>query len=83
MSRRCASTYFDTTAAHAITDATGFLDDRAELVESFADQLAVADLTLGEFRALSAVDQLTAWRHDRLDFERAARTLAYGTRAEW
>jgi len=76
-------TYFDTTAALAINDEAAFLDHKAELVSAFTDELAVDEATLGTFRGLSSAEQLTAWRHGRLDLEAAARTLANDTRVEW
>ncbi|MFW2332782.1 TIGR03084 family metal-binding protein [Ilumatobacter sp.] len=76
-------TYFDTTAALAINDAAAFADHKAELMSTFADELAVDEATLGSFRRSSAAEQLTAWRHGRLDLEAAARTLADDTRVEW
>jgi uncharacterized protein (TIGR03084 family) len=76
-------TYFDTTAALAIDDEAGFQEHKAELVSSFVDELAVDDLTLGEFRALSPAEQLAAWRRGRRDLEAAACTLGDDTRVEW
>jgi len=76
-------TYFDTTAALAITDPAAFADHRSELMSAFADDLAVDDATLGAFRELTPAEQLTAWRHGRLDLEAAARTLENDTRVEW
>jgi uncharacterized protein (TIGR03084 family) len=76
-------TYFDTTAALAITDPAAFADHRSELLSAFADDLAVDDATLGAFRELTPAEQLTAWRHGRLDLEAAARTLENDTRIEW
>jgi uncharacterized protein (TIGR03084 family) len=76
-------TYFDNTAALAITDPAAFAAHRDDLVRSLADQLAADDITLGAFRALAPAEQLTAWRHGRLDLEAAARTLTDDTRIEW
>ncbi len=76
-------TYFDTTAALAIDDAAAFADHKAELMSTFADELAVDEATLGSFRRLSPAEQLTAWRRGRLDLEASARTLADDTRVEW
>ena len=76
-------TYFDTTAALAITNPAAFGGHRAELMGSFADQLAVDDITLGSFRALAPAEQITAWRRGRLELEAAARTLTDETRIEW
>jgi uncharacterized protein (TIGR03084 family) len=76
-------TFFDTTAALAITDTDAFVAHRTELVTAFADELAVDEATLGSFRALGPAEQLAAWRHGRLDLEAAARTLDNDTRVEW
>ena len=76
-------TYFDTTAALAINDPGGFAEHKAALTSAFADALAVDAATLGTFRDLSPAEQLTAWRHGRLDLEAAARTLDDDTRVEW
>jgi uncharacterized protein (TIGR03084 family) len=76
-------TYFDTTAALAITDTDAFVAHRAELVSRFTDELAVDDITLGSFRRLSPTEQLTEWRHRRDALETAGRTLDDDTRVEW
>jgi uncharacterized protein (TIGR03084 family) len=76
-------TFFDGTAALAITDAPAFLDHKNELTSSFADELAVDDATLGAFRRLSPADQLAAWRDARGQLETAARTLTDDARVEW
>jgi uncharacterized protein (TIGR03084 family) len=76
-------TYFDTTAALAIDDPDAFIAHRNQLVGQFADELAVDEATLGVFRQLSAIEQLTEWRHRRSELERAGRTLGDDTRVEW
>jgi len=76
-------TYFDTTAALAISDPEAFVAHRAELVGSFADELAVDEVTLGHFRALDAGDQLAEWRRRRDELERVARELSDDDRIEW
>jgi len=76
-------TFFDTTAALAITDGSAFAEHKTELMSSFADELAVDEVTLGSFRELSPAEQLTAWRHGRLDLEAAAGSLDNDTRVEW
>ena len=76
-------TYFDMTAALAINDADAFAAHRAELMSSFADELAVDEVTLGAFRTLSPADQLATWRAHRDELEAAGRTLANDTRIEW
>jgi uncharacterized protein (TIGR03084 family) len=76
-------TYFDTTAALAIDDPDAFIAHRAEIVGNLGDELAVDEATLGEFRGLSAAEQLAAWRRHRDELEAAGRTLADDTRVEW
>ena len=76
-------TFFDTTAALAITDPDGFAAHRAQLIADFADELAVDEATLGAFRRLSPADQLAEWRHRRDELEAAGRTLADDSRVEW
>jgi len=76
-------TFFDTTAALAINDGPAFADHKTQLVSSFADELAVDEVTLGSFRQLSPAEQLTAWRHGRLDLEAAARSLDNDSRIDW
>ena len=76
-------TFFDTTAALAINDTDAFVAHRSELISQFADELAVDEFTLGEFRRLSISDQLAAWRTHRDELEAAGRTLANDTRVEW
>ena len=76
-------TYFDTTAALAITDPEGFVAHRTELIGSMTDDLAVDEVTLGTFRALSPADQLTEWRRRRDELAAAGRTLGGDTRVEW
>ncbi len=76
-------TFFDTTAALAITDPGAFVDHRSELITNFADDLAVDEVTLGDFRRLSPTDQLLEWRRHRHALEAAGRTLDDDTRVEW
>jgi uncharacterized protein (TIGR03084 family) len=77
-------TYFDTTAALAISDPDAFVAHRTELTSRLTtDELAVDELTLGAFRLLTPLEQLTEWRHRRDELERAGRTLADSTRVEW
>lgn len=76
-------TYFDTTAALAIRSPEAFGAHRAELVERFADELAVDEATLGPFRRLTPLEQLTEWRTRRADLADAAGTLDDDTRVEW
>lgn len=76
-------TFFDTTAALAIDDPDAFVTHRSELIANFADELAVDDATLGEFRTLSPTDQLGEWRRRRDELEAAGRTLTDDTRVGW
>ena len=76
-------TYFDTTATLAIADPAAFIAHRDELIANFADELAVDDVTLGDFRALPSGDQLALWRHRRAELEAAGRTLTDDARVEW
>lgn len=76
-------TYFDTTATLAIVDPDAFVAHRDELIGSFADELAVDDLTLGEFRTLPTGQQLDRWRSRREALEAAGRTLTDEARVEW
>lgn len=76
-------TYFDTTAALAIEQPEAFVTHRGELIANFADELAVDEVTLGAFRALSPSEQLTEWRRRRDALEAAGRTLSDDTRVEW
>lgn len=76
-------TFFDATAALAITDAEAFAAHRAELIANFADELAVDEATLGEFRQLSPDEQLAEWRRRRNELEAAGRTLSNDARVEW
>ena len=76
-------TFFDATAALAITDTDAFIAHRADLMRQMATELAVDEYTLGEFRQRSVADQLAAWRAGRDELEAAGRTLANDTRVEW
>ena len=76
-------TYFDTTAALAIRDPEAFVAHRAELIASFADELAVDAATLGDFRTATPAEQLDRWRRARTELETAARTLTDAARVEW
>lgn len=76
-------TYFDTTAALAITDPDGFVAHRTELIAHLADELAVDEATLGTFRQLDPSEQLAEWRRRRDELEAAGRGLGDDTRVEW
>lgn len=76
-------TFFDMTAALAITDPSAFAEHRGDLVASFSDERALDDATLGPFRLLSPTERLVEWRRRRDDLESAGRSLADDTRVEW
>ncbi len=76
-------TFFDTTAALAITDPTAFAEHRGGLLGRFSDELAIDEATLAAFRTLSPTEQLLEWRRRRDALEAAGRTLADDTRVEW
>lgn len=72
-------TYFDGTAALAVTDPDAF---RAGLESLFASG-GGDDFTLGAFRALTPAEQLAAWRANRHVLANAAATLTETTRVGW
>lgn len=76
-------TYFDTTAALAITDPGAFIAHRDALVSMFADAVAVEHETLGRFRAMTPADLLAEWRARRADLAAAAAGAAHDARIEW
>lgn len=76
-------TYFDGTAALAITDPSAFVSLRDDLVALLGDDLGVDDATLGDFRRLDAAEQLAAWRSARASLATAAGSLADADRVEW
>lgn len=76
-------TYFDATAALAISDPDGFRTHRAELVTAMADAEAVERETLGRYRAMSPAELLAAWRQNRSALAAAAADLAEDARVEW
>lgn len=76
-------TYFDGTAAMAISEPEAFAAHREGAFRRYADPADGDELTLGEFRRLAAAQQLSAWRDARDRLEAAARTLADGQRVEW
>lgn len=74
-------TYFDATAAMAVTDPDGF---RASVAAMAAATDEGADnATLGEYRAMSSDQLLAAWRSNRQVLADAAATLSNDTRVEW
>lgn len=76
--------YFDKTAALAINDAEAFDVHRKELFNAppgTDDDLDAA--TLGDYRAMSSDELLSAWRAARAGLAAAAATLAEKERVEW
>lgn len=77
-------TYFDRTAAQAISDPEGFTAHRDELVDSvLSGEIDADSFTLGELLELSPADLLSAWREGREELIRAAEGLGAGDRVEW
>jgi uncharacterized protein (TIGR03084 family) len=75
-------TYFDGTAATAITDPEAFAAGVQKLFAS-AVEGSGDDLTLSAFRALTADQQLEAWRANRRLLADASTTLTDTTRIPW
>ncbi len=77
-------TYFDNTAAMAITDPDGFTALVQELVGAIVDdEESGDDLTLGEYRAMTPTELLDAWRANRKLLADASATLEEDTRVVW
>jgi uncharacterized protein (TIGR03084 family) len=77
-------TYFDGTAALAITDPDRFVEVRDALYGSAASGGAGADdLTLGAYRSLPPAEELASWRGNRERLQEAGATLADGDRVIW
>lgn len=77
-------TYFDTTAALAITDPDGFKASVAELMAQMTGGEEAADeATLGDFRSANPADRLNRWRHGRSLLAEAGSTLKNDTRVVW
>lgn len=77
-------TYFDRTAAMAITDPEEFAAHRTELFATPAPENADLDAaTLGAYRAMAPAELLAAWRTARNELAAAARQLSEGDRVEW
>ena len=75
-------TYFDGTAATAITDPEAFAAGLEELFAA-AGGIGVDTFTLDAFRARPPARQLEAWRHNRQVLAEAAAVLTDGTRVPW
>lgn len=77
-------TYFDGTAAQAITDPDGFqLNARSLLTMVGKGGDTLDDLTLGRLRVLSTTERLEAWRFGRNQLAAAAAGLANDARVPW
>ncbi len=77
-------TYFDGTAAQAITDPDGFqLSARSLLTMVGNGGDTLDDLTLGRLRVLSTTERLEAWRFGRNQLAAAAAGLANDARVPW
>jgi len=77
-------TYFDGTAATAISDPETFASDAAALLSAAGEDPDGADrFTLGTFRTLAADRQLDAWRANRQLLAAAAARLSDGDRVAW
>jgi uncharacterized protein (TIGR03084 family) len=78
--------YFDLTASWAIADEDRFRESLAELVPGLGGELSdeqIDDLTLGEFRAMTAAELLDAWRDNRRALADAAAGLTDDRRVIW
>ncbi|HEC09675.1 MAG TPA: TIGR03084 family protein [Acidimicrobiales bacterium] len=77
-------TYFDLTAATAVTDPEAFKQSVGELMEvALGGETSLDDLTLGEYRAMTPAELLSAWREGRRRLSEAARTLEDDSRVPW
>jgi uncharacterized protein (TIGR03084 family) len=77
-------TYFDGTAAMAITDPSAFHEAMASLMSSGGDVEQTADdVVLGPYRAMRTDELLTAWRTNRHALASAGETLQNDTRVAW
>ena len=79
-------TFFDQTAAWAITDEDRFRRSLADLMSALTGEASpeeMDDSTLGEFRAMSPSELLDAWRTNRAELAEAAATLDDGDRVIW
>ena len=75
-------TYFDGTAATAISDPEAFAVELQALFRA-AGGVGVDAFTLDAFRALPPSRQLAAWRHNRQILAEAAAVLSDGDRVAW
>ncbi len=75
-------TYFDGTAALAVTNPDGFATAMKELFQA-ATTPGIDEFTLGAFRSLSIDERLDAWRQNRSQLAEAALTLSNDVRVAW
>ena len=75
-------TYFDGTAALAISEPALFASGMSELFEEAA-KVGYDQFILGSFRTMSPVERLEIWRMNRHRLTAAAATLEANTRVEW
>jgi uncharacterized protein (TIGR03084 family) len=77
-------TYFDHTAALAITDPPAFTRSIEELAPAIqGDEEAGDAVTLGRYRELTPAELLAAWRGNRQELADASATLADDARVVW
>ncbi len=77
-------TYFDGTAALAITDPDAFTRSTEELAAALEGDAEVGDsVTLGAYRAMTPAELLAAWRSNRRELAEASATLDDDTRVTW
>lgn len=75
-------TYFDGTAALAVTNPDGFTASLTALVDA-ASSNGIDEFTLGAYRAMTPSSLLDAWRSNRTVLLAAAATLSSETRVPW
>jgi uncharacterized protein (TIGR03084 family) len=78
-------TYFDGTAALAISDPEGFQTSVNEIVAALVsdDEEANDNATLGDYRAMTPTELLATWREGRVRLADAAAGLADDDRVPW
>ena len=76
-------TYFDGTAALAMTDPPAFDRHRRQLLKSFGDARAMEAATLAVYRTMKPEVLLATWREGRSQLARAAASVPADARIEW
>ena len=79
-------TFFDRTAAWAITDEERFRRSLTDLMSALTGEASpeeMDDSTLGEYRAMTPAQLLDAWRTNRAELAEAAATLDDDDRVIW